>query len=420
MPHEERFNVDPLVPRKTDSGLLLDWADHPNPLLRIAGRDDPAGVVLQQALGRGHLPVQTRTNPAANGHLPASPADDYAQVNPSLVVRQGVTPLPEPATGVGYAGLTPQQRWFFYEWLMDPVQAAAPAYRQLYLAQLETWLFEDEPGRSTAQDELHRLLHTAAWCDDENLARSTLLAGWLTQDGGYLADVVESGQLPQPLVTIAVSWQALLQTALTSDEVLALAAVWSREKVELSAETDGDLLRMRLESIGATLGAPPLAYALAQYGAENDDVHSHQTPRPWRCVHRDLRIALPQLDLRPILEPILAEVWTAPLAAAAPTETIEAEATAGPDPGWHLVLEFGQSRSQYFEYVLAKAQKLSGYQQLMDENRHMLHRIVFRKREMRRFWQLWDYVQNWSSTKVYVNGQEMEHWKIWPYSQYLR
>ncbi len=86
----------------------------------------------------------------------------------------------------------------------------------------------------------------------------------------------------------------------------------------------------------------------------------------------------------------------------------------------YLILEFSQSRSEYFDYVLQLAQRQSEFAQLMDEDRRLVYRVRFRKDKLRSFWRIWEYVQNWSSTKVYVNGEEIEHWKIWPYSQYLR
>ena len=58
--------------------------------------------------------------------------------------------------------------------------------------------------------------------------------------------------------------------------------------------------------------------------------------------------------------------------------------------------------------------------QIMDEDRRLVHCAAFRKSDMRRFWRIWDYVQNWSATRVYLNGEEIDRWKIWPYSQYLR
>jgi hypothetical protein len=87
---------------------------------------------------------------------------------------------------------------------------------------------------------------------------------------------------------------------------------------------------------------------------------------------------------------------------------------------WRLILEFGEARSEYYDFALQIAQKLPGYVVLMDESRHMIHRITFTQAQMRRFWRLWDYVGSWSSTHVYVNGRELQKWQIWPYSQYLR
>jgi hypothetical protein len=56
----------------------------------------------------------------------------------------------------------------------------------------------------------------------------------------------------------------------------------------------------------------------------------------------------------------------------------------------------------------------------MDEDRRLIHRVIFRKSEMRRFWRVWDFVRSWSTCRVYINGVELEKWQIWPYSQYMR
>ena len=53
------------------------------------------------------------------------------------------------------------------------------------------------------------------------------------------------------------------------------------------------------------LKTEPLAYALTQLG------EAAVQPQAWRCVHRGVRIALPQPDLRPLLEPLLAEMLVA-------------------------------------------------------------------------------------------------------------
>ena len=87
---------------------------------------------------------------------------------------------------------------------------------------------------------------------------------------------------------------------------------------------------------------------------------------------------------------------------------------------WNLVLEFEHSRSAYFDFALALAQRQEGYTMLLDENRRMIYRVVFRKNKLSSFWRLWNWVQTWGGTHVYVNGKELEKWQVWPYSQYLR
>ena len=85
-----------------------------------------------------------------------------------------------------------------------------------------------------------------------------------------------------------------------------------------------------------------------------------------------------------------------------------------------IILEFGQSRSDFFDYALELAQREEGFTQLLDEHRRIVYRVTFDKRRLRNFWRLWDYVQNWQHTRIYADGEELEKWKVWPYSQYMR
>jgi hypothetical protein len=217
----------------------------------------------------------------------------------------------------------------------------------------------------------------------------------------------------------------MLGAPLTASELGTVIATW-----QLGSRLSVDLLKLRLDSLTAILGQPPLAYGLALLDP------SATTPRPWRTSHRGLRLLIPHPDLRPLLEPALRDLLSvadldeanntptsdlAALDANTPAALIEEAAQPSLEElGWRLILEFGSNRSEYFDYVLIQAQKLAGYSQLMDEDRRMVYRIIFRKSEMRRFWRIWDYVHGWTSTRVYLNGQELEKWKVWPYSQYLR
>ncbi|MGL4651540.1 MAG: hypothetical protein ACRC1H_19190, partial [Caldilineaceae bacterium] len=87
---------------------------------------------------------------------------------------------------------------------------------------------------------------------------------------------------------------------------------------------------------------------------------------------------------------------------------------------YSLVLEFGHSRSEFYDFAVEIAQRQSSYVALLDENRRLVHRVVLGRTQMRTFWRLWDYVQNWADTRVYVNGVLLEKWKIWPWSHYLQ
>ena len=209
------------------------------------------------------------------------------------------------------------------------------------------------------------------------------------------------------------------------------------------------VLRLRLDSLQTVLGAEPLAHALAALG------DAAKTPMPWRCQHRDLRLAFPQPDVRPALQPLLDDMLTlgdvatddpgaGPQLQSADAEAITDEIPAAVAPPAkhaakscarskkepappatelekaHIIVEFGASRSDVFDYVLRQAQKQPASSRLMDENRHIVYRVPFRRSEMRRFWQLWEYVQGWATTRVYCDGRQLDKWQIYPYSQYLR
>ncbi len=380
-----------------------------NPLARVLQRDKSARQVLH-ALGTPHpLPVQI-------GAIAAPAEDDYTQIDPGLSVAEArpTQPLPPPTAGLGYAGLTPGQRRHFLSWLDEPITPAPPLFQQLYLAYLEVALFEGGRRQQQARQELRRLADEPVWQAHEGLVRTALLGCWLAQDGPGLAEWIGSGQLPPLLLGLALGWQALCHTPLTVEEIATLLDHWQIT----TAPPVAAVLALRLNSLTTNLGEEPLRYALLQLGAEG------QAPRSWRTQHRDLRLTLPQPDLRPILEPLFHELVAImdveEPSAATPTSSKQAASTAAEDLGWHLVLEFGHSRSDLFTFALTIAQRLPTFVQILDENRRLIYRVVFKKSEMRAFWRLWDYVQSWSSTHVYLNGAEVEKWKVYPYSQFLR
>ena len=290
---------------------------------------------------------------------------------------------------------------------------------------------------NVARRLLHELAEQVHW-RSERLDRALLLAHWLAQDAQGLNDwLVQEDALPTPLFDLALGHLALLEQSLNTELLQAAMQRWLP-----AAADEATAATQRLASLCAAAEGEPLAWALQQSQvAENElsnDLSLAPLVQPWRCTHRDLRFSLPQPTLRPVLEPALREVLSVRTALPVPllTSSTSAQGSASSgasvddqqpanddqstDKEWLLVLEFSQSRSDYFEYVLAQARKRPGFAQLMDEKRQLVYRVVYRKREMRHFWRLWEYAQNWSSTRVYLHGRELKKWQLWRYSPHLR
>ena len=379
--------------------------------MRVAGKDRPAQWVLDRASQVGDFPIQRRSTP-----ITPSPHDCW-QIDLALSLETPASAGGKPEPDTGYAGLTPAQRFLFLDWLADAAQAAPSGYQQIYLANLEVRLFEGQRWLDAAHTELLRLEETPGWNGDVRLARAIVLGHWIKQDGAGLAQWIARNPPPMTVLGLALGCQALLDVPLSAQEIPSILVTWNINAPHYPT----DALALRLDSLTSTLGAEPLAYALSQL---DDQGRSHQ---PWHTSHRDLRIAIPQPDVRPVLAPLLADMLAVadvsltdkPTSSSVDTYQ-ESENPDMEDVGWRLILEFGQSRSDYFHRVLQLSQRMSGYTQIMDENRKLVHRVVFRKSDMRRCWRIWDYVQNWSNTRVFIDGQELEKWKVWPYSQYLR
>jgi len=387
-----------------NSPILLD------PLLRVTERDAPLVDIVARAQARA-LPI-TLHNPTRD--------EDFALIDSVLTVAtEAATPIDDaPVSGLGYAAFTPRQRGWFLAWQATPLSPAPPAFQQLYLANLEVRLLE---GSQSAYRQLEQFLQSDAWTPNPACWRVALLAVWLAQDGVMLANWLATYPAPVEVTGVGLGMQALLDTPLTAAEVRQVARTWEHPAAALAEA----MLTFRLQSLATALGQAPLTWSLAQVG------DAARTPRPWRCQHRDLRIELPQPDLRRTLEPLLTELAQVteaanPKPADLPGATVVDSTAAGDSAAndelsrAYLILEFRQSRSEFFAVALRQAQKRAGFIQLLDEDRHVVYRVAFRKNEMNAFWQMWNYVQNWTGTRVYREGQELQKWQVYPYSQYLR
>lgn len=384
-----------------------------NPFARIVGKDEPAWTVAAAAQVSFPGEIVRFEPPPAISDAPSGATGDYAQIDATLALASEA-PTSVPAPGVGYSGLSAAQRFAFLHWLRTPTAAAPRAFQWLYLANLEVRLLQSQPWLLAARDELLRLAATATW-DVHLVAPRLLLAFWLAQDGAGLRRWLTSAPpVDAELMDIALGMQARLAAPLTAAELPAILGTWRMPTPRIAPA----VLELRLNTLTATLGTDPLAHAAGAASPAPDFA-------AWRCLHRDLRLALPQPRVRGSIEPMLADM----LAQSAPAEVApmndEAEtatALAAHDDlaKAHLIIEFRQSRSEYFAWALRQAQKQAGFQQLMDEDRHIVYRAPFRRSEQRRFWNLWDCVQSWSSTRLYCQGRELEKWQVYPGSPHLR
>ena len=188
-------------------------------LMRVAGQDADTAEVLQTARHRGDLPVQfVDDNRITTG--------DYAKIDLTLDVadEDGEVSGPAPDARLGYAGWTPRQRAQFLSWLRESKGDAPAAFQELYLANLESRLFEGEEWRRLAQTQLLRLEVAPAWRNHQGLARVTMLSFWLTQDAPGLADwlTFESALegISATLISWGLGWQALLGESLRAPQIV--------------------------------------------------------------------------------------------------------------------------------------------------------------------------------------------------------
>lgn len=418
--------------------------------LRIAGTHAPARQVLEEAAPwleeRGILVLPS-----------ASAANDYAQIDLELEHQSSLYGFDEdaPPLGLGYAGFSEEQRHNFLLWTEQLERAASPAFHQLLCASLEVWLLslsQTQGGNLLRlREQIGKLLRADSWLRDPYLSHLWLLDRVLNPTLPEGTDVFAMEVLAPSIAGVTLGIQAQRAESMTPMQARWLSTIWRIEADGM----DPTLAALRLDE-ASQRGADLLADSLAALP------ESALLPRSFRAAHRDLRIALPQPDLRPTLEPRLRALF-APAEGFAATLDGEDEREDGqangedslesvtlPEPGyesdpperielpkkgkgkgaaaassegakeWQLIVEFSEGRSQYTSFALEVAQKLPGYTTLLDENRTIVHRVYMRKSELRRFWRLWDYIQGWSNTHVYLNGKELEKWQIWPWSHYLR
>jgi hypothetical protein len=83
------------------------------------------------------------------------------------------------------------------------------------------------------------------------------------------------------------------------------------------------------------------------------------------------------------------------------------------DRGWYLVTELGHSTAQQYEAAVELARSLPNYMELLDENRRVLHRNTFARREVvPGLWTLLEMIGLWQSSRTYVRGHEVAPYDV--------
>ncbi len=414
---------------------MTPLADMPSPSLPSHGEPaHPANPWL-----RGISPPVTseqaaRLFPERLRSMSSPSRPEPSGIDPDLPVDPSTPMEEEPRPGMGYGGFTPVQRAAFLRWAAEPAEPAPEAFRRLYLTLLEAHLLTGGPSQlGPLGQHLDTLAAEAHWAQDEPFARLALLHAWLAQDPERLIRTLDQATPHPRLLGIGLGWLAGWEQPLAPRLALAGARAWKLAPPEVLQAIAPRMAR-GVDSLVATLELDPLAHAwqrLLGTRPDGKDTFPPESWRPWPTLHRGLRIGVPQVDLRPGLAPLLRDLVDG-LRALVPAAPPEAVPPPGPSaqtgsaedetvsPDWHVLLEFRESRSALFPHALKLARKRPGYRMLMDEDRHVIHRVAFRKGEMRAFWRLWHYVSGWKHVAVYRGTERLRSWQVWPGSPYLR
>ncbi len=90
---------------------------HANRFIRVLDRDPPARQVLERAVKERDIPITLRPGSLSAGANADSAGEDYLLLDPALAVAARVDETKEAdvRSGLGYAGMTPQQRASFLD-----------------------------------------------------------------------------------------------------------------------------------------------------------------------------------------------------------------------------------------------------------------------------------------------------------------
>ena len=377
------------------------------PFLRFTGRHLPAAQQLRRACQQYHWPLE----------LPPRfmTANDTSFIDPDLPLIAPAQPelVPSPGYRPTFRGLSPEQRWIYFDWLQRHNGVPPTGYGYLYVTMLEAALFDEHALAALA--ELRWVIEGVRAPSIHEFAMFSLALGaWLHRQPEMFQWLLQQ-QVPltffiNPLLT----FQLDLQVPFNASQAILLSTWaghtwnnWARQHPEATTAAVATELAAQgdrfLSECAAELARPNEVtdiHLLNQGLVFGVQVHDFLANDHFRHRVRELlRLAERAAQLGGHFTPRPAPVIQ-------PAQWV--------DRGWYLVLEFGETTSDKLERVVRIARRHPGYVKLLDENRQIVYRTLYRRRQLDLFWSLFERVRSWKSTRVFVNGHTVSIDYLWP------
>lgn len=386
--------------------MRTHWDELPQPFLRLQGRDLPAAQQLRHACRQQHLPITPLE----------FDAPDQTLIDPSLPLREPnrAYPMLDPNYRPTFATLSPEQRWFFWNWLRAHEANVPVGYAILYIQHLEAALFDIHA--LAALEEMRWLLqHHQALSVRESVTYDLAMGAWLHRQLDLFTWVIYQGRLPSWSMEILLFLQNDLGVPLSAGQAMHLGqlfrhnwSAWSRQhEQEVQEAVDAELAALDHRFLSQQVSALPAERRTVQIQLLNPGLR-FTLPAPEIWNNAAFQQAVKNLLEAAERSAQLGGRFTVRRAASPvkPTQWV--------DRGWYVVLEFGESSSEKLNRVVTIARRHPGFMRLLDENREIVYRTVYQRRDLNKFWTLFDRVRTWKSTRVFINGNPTRIEDLWP------
>ena len=382
------------------------WDELALPFLRFKGRHLTAAQQLRHAWREHRSAIM----------LLDTIGPDLSMIDPDLPLQapSGGHAVPEPSYRPAFHNLSAEQRWFFWNWLRTHEGHLPVGYTVLYVQQLETALF-DTHALAALQEMRWLLEHHRALSVREFVAYGLAIGAWLYRQAELFAWVVNQGSLGSWQMGMLLSLQNELGVPLSAGQALGLGrffrynwSTWARQHPQ---EVE--------QAVTAELAATGHTWLNQQVSA----LRAEQRPMQIQLINPSLCFSVQAIDMcsNPGFERAMNDLLQAAERSAQlgghfteRPRVVTPAGTAWADRGWYVVLEFGESASEKLNSTVTLARRHPGFIKLLDENREIVYRNVYQRRDMNRFWVLFDRVHTWKGTRVFVNGNPIKIENLWP------